>query len=52
MKSDMVSDSYTFEIFTIGNGKFYKLEYVEDPLEVPETLPLANKMVESFQVIK
>jgi hypothetical protein len=39
-----------FEIYTKANGKFYLLKYIEDPLKVPESLPLANKMVESFQV--
>jgi hypothetical protein len=42
--------AYNFAIFTIANGKLYTLEYMEDPLKVPETLPLINKMVESFQV--
>jgi len=40
------------DIFTIADGKFYILTYVEDPLKVPETLPLVNKMVESFQILK
>ncbi len=42
---------YQFHIGTIANGKFYNLEYSKDPLKVPESLPLANKMVESFQII-
>jgi hypothetical protein len=41
---------YNFEIWNIANGKFYRLSYLEDPLKVPETLPLVNKMVDSFQV--
>jgi len=45
-------DHYSFEIFTLANGKFYRLSYKDEPLKVPETLPLANKMVESFQFIK
>lgn len=45
-------DSYKYQIFTIGNGKFYILEYLDEPLKVPETLPLANKMVESFQITR
>lgn len=44
--------SYVFKITTFANGKFYILFYSEDKLKVPETLPLANKMVESFQIIK
>ncbi|RPJ25095.1 MAG: hypothetical protein EHM25_13780 [Nitrosopumilales archaeon] len=48
----MSEKEYNFEIFTIANGKFYRLSYAENALKVPETLPLANKMVESFQFQK
>ena len=41
---------YLFEICTIANGKIYILTYQDYALKVPETLPLANKMVESFQI--
>ena len=41
---------YLFEICTIANGKIYILTYEDNALKVPETLPLANKMVESFQI--
>jgi hypothetical protein len=43
---------YLFEICTIAKGKIYILTYQDDPLKVPETLPLANKMVESFEFKK
>jgi hypothetical protein len=43
-------DYYDFHIFAIADGKLYTLAYAENPLKVPETLPLANKMVESFQI--
>jgi len=43
---------YLFEICTIANGKIYILTYQDYDLKVPETLPLANKMVESFQISK
>jgi hypothetical protein len=43
-------DYYGFNILTIADGKLYTLGYGEKPLKVPETLPLANKMVDSFQV--
>ena len=43
-------DQYGFQIFTIANGKLYSLEYEDKPLKVPESLPLVNKMVESFHV--
>ena len=38
------------DIYTIANGKFYILSYADEHLKVPETLPLANKVVESFQI--
>jgi hypothetical protein len=41
---------YLFEICTIANGKIYILTYQDYALKVPETLPLANKIVESFQI--
>ena len=42
---------YNLEIFTIANGKFIVCHTLIIP-KVPETLPLANKMVESFQFQK
>lgn len=53
MKSTFNSDQkggYGFDILTVIVGKLYTLSYIETALKVPETLPLANKMVESFQV--
>src|SRR4030095_13215175 len=50
--NDNYKDRYLFVIYTIDNGKLYTLRYGEKPLKVPETLPLANKMVESFQIKK
>jgi len=54
IKTELIDhfSGYKFYITTIANGKIYQLSYIENPLKVPETLPLANKMVESFQVIK
>ncbi len=43
---------YVSQFLTIANGKIYHLEYNEKPLKVPETLPLVNKMVESFHIIR
>ena len=45
------SFDYSFVILTIANGKLYELRYDEEQLRVPETLPLANKMVESFKIL-
>jgi hypothetical protein len=44
------NEHYGFWILTIANGKEYVLAYQDEPLKVPETLPLVNKMVESFKV--
>jgi hypothetical protein len=43
---------YLFEICTIAHGKIYVLTYQDYSSKVPETLALANKMVESFQIKK
>ncbi len=54
IKTELIDhfSGYKFYITTIANGKIYQLSYIENPLKVPETLPLANKMVESFQIEK
>ena len=53
IKTELIDhfSGYKFYITTIANGKIYQLSYIENPTKVPETLPLANKMVESFQVL-
>ena len=43
--------AYLFYVLTIANGKIYSLEYDEKPLQVPKTLPIANKMLDSFRII-
>jgi hypothetical protein len=43
-------ERYGFQIFTHANGNSYTLQYEDKPLKVPETLPLVNKMVDSFQL--
>jgi hypothetical protein len=48
----LVRDSYAFRVNSVIDGRLYELRYIEEQLKVPETLPLVNKMVESFQVIK
>jgi hypothetical protein len=52
IKTELIDhfSGYKFYITTIANGKIYQLSYIENPLKLPETLPLANKMVESFQI--
>ena len=43
--------SYNIQLYTVNSGKIYELEYEEHPLKVGLTLPLVNRMVESFQFI-
>jgi hypothetical protein len=43
---------YVYQVLTVANGKIYFLEYNEEPLKVPQTLTLVNKMVESFHIIR
>jgi hypothetical protein len=50
MDTSSTLERYAFRIFTNVNGNLYTLQYQDKPLKVPETLPLINKMVESFQV--
>lgn len=46
----ILGNNYWFEVFTIVNGKLYTLSYNDSPLNVPKTVKLANKVVESFQI--
>ena len=41
---------YWFEALSVANGKLYTLTYKDLPLDVPKSLPLANKVVESFEI--
>ena len=50
-ENDRAMYAYFYAVFTVANGKLYFLEYDEKPLKVPETLPIANKMVDSFRII-
>lgn len=47
----ILGNHYTYEVFSNVNGKLYTLEYKDTPLSVPQTVPLANKVVESFQFL-
>jgi PsbP len=46
----ILGNNYWFEVFTIVNGKLYTLSYNDSPQNVPKTVKLANKAVESFQI--
>jgi hypothetical protein len=45
-----LAEVYWFEIFTVANEKLFTLKYDALPLKVPKTLPLADKMVNSFNI--
>jgi hypothetical protein len=41
--------SYILGDYVINDGKLYTIEFSAPPLKVPENLPTAQKMIESFQ---
>ena len=43
---------YSYDVFFTGNGKLYSVAYVDSPSNVPETVKVANKVLESFQIVK
>jgi hypothetical protein len=43
---------YTIKFVTSGNEKFYTLTYQDEPLKVPDRLPLVNEVIASFQMTK
>jgi hypothetical protein len=45
-----IMQMYWSKVFTIANDKVYILQYSGLPLKVPDTLPMANHMVETFQI--
>jgi PsbP len=45
-----LNQKYQMRVYTIANDKVYELSYIASPSSVPKTFPLANKMVESFQL--
>lgn len=47
-----VGNFFTSDIFTIANGKFFEISYHDDPQSLPHNVELADRMVDSFQVIK
>lgn len=47
-------DEQTFykETYMVNNGKLYRFTYLSPPLKLPATLPIVQKMVDSFQLTK
>jgi hypothetical protein len=42
-------EQYHSDIYMVKNGKVIAFIYTSDPLKVPETLPIAQKMIDLFQ---
>ena len=42
---------YNVETYVMKNNILYTLKFFSDPLKVPETLPIAQKMIDSFQIV-
>lgn len=47
-----VGDFFNSDIFTIVNGKLFELSYHDDPQSLPQNIKFADKMVESFRILK
>lgn len=47
-----VGDFFNSDIFTIGNGKLFELSYHDDPQSLRQNIKFADKMVESFRILK
>ncbi len=47
----LIGNFYGYDVYTIINGKLYTFTYKDEPGNVPETVQLANKVVESFKVV-
>ena len=45
-------NNYNYDFFTIIDGILYQFTYSDLPANVPVTVQLANKMVESFKITK
>ena len=41
---------YNVDILAMKDGHLYTLEFNTEPLEVPETLPMGQKMINSFRI--
>lgn len=47
-----IGDFFNSDIFTIANGKLYELSYHDEAQMVTQNVKLADKMVESFRILK
>lgn len=43
-------EMYNVDILTMKDGHLYTLEFNTEPLEVPKTLPIGQKMIDSFKI--
>jgi hypothetical protein len=47
---DMSGEEYTMLILAIIDDKLIRFRYYSEPLLVPQTLPIAQEMIDSFQI--
>jgi hypothetical protein len=47
-----VRTAYTIEYVMIKDNRLYVFDFTTDPLQVPTFLPITQKMIDSFQIIK
>lgn len=47
-----VGNFFNADILTIADGKLFELSYHDDPQSVPQNVKLADKMVDSFRILK
>jgi PsbP len=45
-------ETFFRKTYMVNNGKLYEFSYMAPPLKVPATLPIAQKMFDSFEFIK
>ena len=48
---DGVQIGFSSDVFVIHNGVLYRLNFYTQPLNVPNMLPIAEKIIESFRFI-
>jgi hypothetical protein len=52
VKTRLGFQTYNIDFYVVKNEKVYDIKYDDDPLDVPKSLSIAQKMIDSFQIIK
>jgi hypothetical protein len=42
---------YNIETYVMKDNILYTLKFFSDPLKVPETLPIAQQIIDSFRIV-